>query len=116
MATEKKVKVMPAEKYPLGNAKENKDASNWSYKYPQSTGTAKDIGVYAQPGPNVQSSDIGYKTNPNTMSGVETRNTQPSRTVSIGDRNNSNINPYGVGEMRGYGAATKGRKISGKMG
>jgi hypothetical protein len=26
------------------------------------------------------------------------------------------INPYGVGEMRGYGAATKGRKISGKMG
>jgi hypothetical protein len=25
-------------------------------------------------------------------------------------------NPYGVGEMRGYGAATKGRKISGKMG
>jgi hypothetical protein len=26
------------------------------------------------------------------------------------------INPYGVGEMRGYGAATKGRKISGKQG
>ena len=26
------------------------------------------------------------------------------------------VNPYGVGEMRGYGAATKGRKISGKMG
>ena len=26
------------------------------------------------------------------------------------------INPYGVGVMRGYGAATKGRKISGKMG
>ena len=25
-------------------------------------------------------------------------------------------NPYGVGTMRGYGAATKGRKISGKMG
>lgn len=25
-------------------------------------------------------------------------------------------NPYGVGVMRGYGAATKGRKISGKMG
>lgn len=26
------------------------------------------------------------------------------------------INQYGVGVMRGYGAATKGRKISGKMG
>jgi hypothetical protein len=26
------------------------------------------------------------------------------------------MNPYGVGEMRGYGAATKGRKTSGKMG
>jgi hypothetical protein len=26
------------------------------------------------------------------------------------------VNPYGVGVMRGYGAATKGRKISGKMG
>jgi hypothetical protein len=26
------------------------------------------------------------------------------------------MNPHGVGEMRGYGAATKGRKISGKMG
>jgi len=26
------------------------------------------------------------------------------------------MNPYGVGVMRGYGAATKGRKISGKMG
>jgi hypothetical protein len=25
-------------------------------------------------------------------------------------------NPYGVKEMRGYGAATKGRKISGKQG
>ena len=25
-------------------------------------------------------------------------------------------NPYGVGKMRGFGAATKGTKISGKMG
>lgn len=38
----------------------------------------------------------------------------PAMTVSIGY--NDKINPYGVGEMRGYGAATKGRKISGKMG
>ena len=34
--------------------------------------------------------------------------------ISKGDY--KGINPYGVGEMRGYGAATKGRKISGKMG
>jgi hypothetical protein len=26
------------------------------------------------------------------------------------------VNPYGTGVMRGYGAAIKGRKISGKMG
>ena len=26
------------------------------------------------------------------------------------------VNQYGVGVMRGYGAATKGKKISGKMG
>lgn len=39
--------------------------------------------------------------------------------VSLGGISKGNykpINPYGVGEMRGYGAATKGRKISGKMG
>jgi hypothetical protein len=39
--------------------------------------------------------------------------------MSVGGISKGNykpINPYGVGEMRGYGAATKGRKISGKMG
>lgn len=39
--------------------------------------------------------------------------------ISAGNLSKGNyppINPYGVGEMRGYGAATKGRKISGKMG
>jgi len=34
----------------------------------------------------------------------------------ISKGNYAPINPYGVGVMRGYGAATKGRKISGKMG
>ena len=115
MSVEKKVKVTPAEKYPLGHAKENKDASAYTkFKYP--SGGGNDIGVYKQPETNPNSGDIGYKTNPNTMSGIETRNNQPARTVSAGDRNNNSINPYGVGEMRGYGAATKGRKISGKMG
>ena len=39
--------------------------------------------------------------------------------VSVGGTSKGNVkpeNPYGVGVMRGYGAATKGRKISGKMG
>jgi len=39
--------------------------------------------------------------------------------MSVGGISKGNyapVNPYGVGEMRGYGAATKGRKISGKMG
>ena len=42
-----------------------------------------------------------------------------SLNISVGGISKGNykgINPYGVGEMRGYGAATKGRKISGKMG
>ena len=67
---------------------------------------------------------------PHTMSGKETDvNTYNSYTpgaermkqlnISVGGLSKGNykpINPYGVGEMRGYGAATKGRKISGKMG
>ena len=35
---------------------------------------------------------------------------------NISKGNVKGINPYGTGVMRGYGAATKGRKISGKMG
>ena len=37
-------------------------------------------------------------------------------TGGISKGNYAPVNPYGVGEMRGYGTATKGRKISGKMG
>ena len=39
--------------------------------------------------------------------------------MSVGGISKGNYapeNPYGTGVMRGYGAATKGRKISGKMG
>lgn len=39
--------------------------------------------------------------------------------MSVGGISKGNYapeNPYGTGTMRGYGAATKGRKISGKMG
>ncbi len=67
---------------------------------------------------------------PHTMSGKTTNagmydNYTPGAKVidtmnmSVGGVSKGNykgVNPYGVGEMRGYGAATKGRKISGKMG
>jgi hypothetical protein len=66
---------------------------------------------------------------PHTMSGKKIVNADSSVTkkgngvnevnmsvAGISKGNYSPINPYGVGVMRGYGAATKGRKISGKMG
>lgn len=78
----------------------------------------KEIGqaeVYAAP-----HTMSGETTNVATYSGyvpgarvIETLN--PS-VGGISKGNYKPINPYGVGEMRGYGAATKGRKISGKMG
>ena len=115
MTSAKKVPNTPATSFPLGHAKEAKEASAYTgFKYP--SGGGNDIGVYKQPMQNPYPSDIGYKTNPNSMSGVETRVNQPARTVSVGDSANKSVNPYGVKEMRGYGAATKGRKISGKQG
>ena len=62
----------------------------------------------------------GGATNVNTYSGYKTgaevlNKSNPSIAgLSKGDY--APVNPYGVGEMRGYGAAIKGRKISGKMG
>lgn len=109
------VKTTPAEKYPLGHAKENKGASAYTgFQYP--AGGGDDIGVYKQPMENPNDSNIGYMTDPNSMSSVESTNSMPARRVSGGNPANKNINPYGVKEMRGYGAATKGRKISGKQG
>lgn len=53
---------------------------------------------------------------PNNLPANKTKISTPARRVSMGDPANEDINPHGVGVMRGYGAATKGRKISGKMG
>ena len=65
---------------------------------------------------------------PHDMSGKALKAGLPTETgaqcmtemnPSIGGISKGNyapVNPYGVGVMRGYGAATKGRKISGKMG
>ena len=72
-------------------------------------------GIYAQPH-NME----GKATNVETYSGYEPGSKVINElNVSVGGLSKGNtkgINPYGVGEMRGYGAATKGRKISGKMG
>jgi hypothetical protein len=100
-------KTMAAEKFPLGHAKENKDASAYTgFKYP--SGGGNDIGVYKQPmkNPNPQGEVFS---NGSTMDDVR---------ISVGNitKSYAKENQYGVKEMRGYGAATKGRKISGKQG
>ena len=62
----------------------------------------------------------GEKTNVKTYSGYEAgAKVMDKSNISVGGISKGNYakeNPYGVGVMRGYGAAIKGRKISGKMG
>jgi hypothetical protein len=114
MAKNDFVKATPADSYPLGHAKENKDASAYTdFKYP--SGGGNDIGVYKQPMNNTYSSDIKASVNPNTRAAKDVCSSTLAMDVNISGKKEV-MNPYGVGEMRGYGAATKGRKISGKMG
>lgn len=100
-------KATAAGKYPLGNAKENKPASAYTgFEYPQ--GGGNDIGVYKQP-----------MANPNPTGGVYSKgSTMDDLNISLGNitKGYKSDNPYGVKEMRGFGAATKGKKISGKQG
>lgn len=62
----------------------------------------------------------GKTTDANSYQKVETgAEVMKKLNMSVGGISKGNYakeNPYGVGVMRGYGAATKGRKISGKMG
>jgi hypothetical protein len=62
----------------------------------------------------------GKATNINTYdkaeTGAECMTKLNMSVAGVSKGNYAPINPYGVGVMRGYGAATKGRKISGKMG
>jgi hypothetical protein len=114
MAKNDFVKVTPTDSYPLGNAKENKDASAYTdFVYP--SGGGNDIGVYKQPMNNTYNSDINASVNPNTRAAKDVTSTTEAMDVNISGKK-AVMNPYGVGEMRGYGAATKGRKTSGKMG
>ena len=103
MAKNDFAKVMPAESYPLGHAKENKDASAYTgFKYP--SGGGNDIGVYKQP----MSNPSGNMEKTVAKSG----NPLPEFNISVGGVSKGNakgINPNGVGQMRGYGAATKGQ-------
>jgi hypothetical protein len=115
MAKNDFVKATPADSYPLGNAKENKDASAYTgFGYP--AGGGNDIGVYKQPMNSPENSDIKDSVNPNSRAAKDVGPSTRAMNVSIGDSGANRVNPHGVGEMRGYGAATKGRKISGKMG
>ena len=52
----------------------------------------------------------------NYTPGAKVMDTMNMSTGGVSKGNYAKENPYGVGVMRGYGAATKGRKISGKMG
>lgn len=78
----------------------------------------KEVGpaeVYAEP-----HTMEGKATNINSYSGYTPgAKVIDKLNISVGGLSRGNYppeNPYGVGVMRGYGAATKGRKISGKMG
>jgi hypothetical protein len=102
-----KFKVTPAESYPLGHAKENKDASAYTgFKYP--AGGGDDIGIYKQP-ENITVDDTTHEQGQNVS----------ALNISVGNSGKNAFkpeNPFGKKEMRGYGAATKGIKISGKQG
>jgi hypothetical protein len=92
MATQKIVKPTPATKYPLGHAKDNKDAS-----------------AYDQNGTSVADSKAAV-----TKSGSWTN--EVNMSVAAGSKGNyTPENKYGEKTMRGYGAATKGIKTRGPM-
>lgn len=78
----------------------------------------KEVGaaeVYAQPH-TMDAGATSVKTYSGYTPGAKVMDTMNISTGGISKGNYAKENPYGVGVMRGYGAATKGRKISGKMG
>jgi hypothetical protein len=101
--------VMKAESYPLGHAKENKDASAYTgFKYP--SGGSNDIGMYKQPMANPNGTERASVTK--SGNGVSEVNMSVSG-ISKGNYVSDNRN--GEKTMRGYGAATKGIKTRGPM-
>lgn len=108
MAKNDFVRTTSGGSYPLGHAKENKDASAYTgFKYP--SGGGNDIGVYKQPMPNP---------NGNQEEAVSMRgNCLNESNISVGtiSKGNYGTNKHGEKTMRGYGAATKGIKTRGPM-
>jgi hypothetical protein len=79
-----------------------------------------DAKVYAKPhtmdGKAMKTSDIGYKTDPNSMSAVEsTPGGMPARRVSTGNPASTQIDKNGKVKIRGTGCATKGVFARGPM-
>lgn len=77
------------------------------FTYPTG-GSDSDIGVYKQPEVISVQGDV-YESGQNVS----------ELNISAGNISKNafkSANPFGTKEMRGYGAATKGRKISGKQG
>ena len=72
-------------------------------------------GVYAEPH-TMAGKKVTIQQESQYKTGKDCMNELNISTGWTSKGNYSPVNPYGVGEMRGYGAATKGRKISGKMG
>ena len=78
----------------------------------------KEVGaaeVYAEPH-TMEGGATSVKTYSGYTPGAEVMTKLNMSVGGISKGNYKPENPYGVGVMRGYGAATKGRKISGKMG
>lgn len=102
------VKPTKAGKFPLGHAKENKDASEYTgFKYP--SGGGDDIGVYKQPMAN----PAGNQRSSVTIDG----NCLSHSNMSVGGVSKGNYpadKTEGI-KIRGTGAATKGVKARGPM-
>ena len=113
MAKNDSAKRKPAEKFPLGHAKENKPASAYTGFSFFPADTKDPINKYTQPKQNPNSSDIAWKTDPNSLKANEITPRTPAARVSAG---NITDGPKEDGiTMRGYGAATKGIKSRGPM-
>jgi hypothetical protein len=98
MATERKVKTTPTEAYPLGHAKENKDASVY-----KANGTSVEAGMAP-----MKSGEYAY-----TKSAKDAGLTDP---VPNGVSYGRSGEPKTEGIVtRGNGAATKGLKARGSM-
>ena len=86
-------------------------------KYSMKKG-GKEVGpaeVYAAPH-TMKGETKDAKSYQKSKTGAEVMSQMNMSVGGISKGNYAKENTYGVGVMRGYGAATKGRKISGKMG